>query len=406
MARKHFYCFGGYHGRGIRTSAAPISGFTTQDMPLGCRRITREKGFGMAELGAGLRGRKVLVTGASGFIGRRLVAALCAAGAEVTALGRTRQGATVLGPQVRFVRGSLADPGIVASAVADHEVIFNLAYDFRQSAAANVANLEGLVQAAEAEGRARIIHTSSIVVYDDWPGGKLTEASTLVRPDGSPYRRAKIAMEARLMAGRLPAAILQPTIVWGPGSSLWTDGFAEALLAGGVVLPEPEGLCQGVYVEDVVQACLRAATLPDLGRERFIINGLQPFAWSALIGGYSAILGRGKVQFAPAATLAPAIPHGQEPDSDADDHPSVAARISALGRRVLGHARFEALVRTVRRRLSRGKEMRPDAHLYELMVAKGDCPPDMARARLGYLPDYDLAKGLAACRDHLQRMAG
>ncbi|MFP3380520.1 hypothetical protein SB767_29820, partial [Bacillus sp. SIMBA_069] len=96
-------------------------------------------------------------------------------------------------------------------------------------------------------------------VYDDWPKGSVSESAPMDRPGGSPYRRAKIAMERRLMAGKLPAAILQPTIVWGAGSSLWTDGFAEALLAGAVLVPEPEGLCQGVYVEDVVQACLRAA---------------------------------------------------------------------------------------------------------------------------------------------------
>jgi len=360
----------------------------------------------MSDLGADLRGRKVLVTGATGFIGRRLVAALVAANATVTALGRIRQGAVALGPQVRFLTGSLSDPDSMATAVAGQDVIFNLAYDFRQSAAANVAAFETLLRAAEAEGRARLIHTSSIVVYDAWPGGALTEASLMARPGGSPYRRAKIAIEARAMASRLPVAILQPTIVWGPGSSLWTDGFAEALLAGGVVIPDPEGICQGVYVEDVVQACLRAATLPDLGHERFIINGAEPFAWSALIGGYSTILGRGTVSFAPAATLAPAVAHGDAPDDPALDRPSLAARISALGRRAIGHQRFEALVRALRRRLSRGKAMRPDAHLFELMVARGDCPPDLARTRLGYRPGYDLNAGLAACRDHLRRLAG
>lgn len=354
-----------------------------------------------------LLSRKVLVTGGSGFIGRRLVAALVQAGAEVTALGRTRHSAAALsGVPVRFVQGSLADAAAVRAAVAGQDIIFNLAYDFRQSAAANVAAFETLVSAAEAEGRVRIVHASSIVVYDGWPGGTISESSSMDRPGGSPYRRAKIAMERRLMAGTRPAAILQPTIVWGAGSSLWTDGFTEALLAGGVLVPEPEGLCQGVYVADVVQACLRAATLPDLGQERFIVNGSEPFPWSALLKGYARHLGRGAVRFTPASDLAPSVAHSQMTAADEGDAaPSLAARISALGRGMLGHQRFEALVRLARRRLKGAGEMRPDAHLFELMVARGACPPDRARDRLGYSPAFDLAAGLADLAPYLRGLA-
>ncbi|WP_284163981.1 NAD(P)-dependent oxidoreductase [Frigidibacter sp. SD6-1] len=357
----------------------------------------------MAGFESALKSRKVLVTGASGFIGRPLVAALVAAGAEVTALGRTRHSAAPFrGQPVRCLTGAMGDPAAARAAVAGQEVIFNLAYDFRDTGAANVAALETLIAAAEAEGRARIVHTSSIVVYDDWPAGTLTESSPMDRPGGSPYRQAKVAMERRLMGSPLPVAILQPTIVWGPGSSLWTDGFAEALIAGAVVLPEPEGLCQGVYVDDVVQACLRAAVLPDLGRERFIINGPEPFPWSALLEGYSKSLGRGEIRFAPAESLKPAVPHGAEPEPD--HAPSAAARISALGRRLIGRARFEALVRAAKRRLKRGGEMRPDAHLYELMVAAGRCPSQLAADRFGFSPTFGLVQGLQAVAPHLAQL--
>ncbi len=174
------------------------------------------------------------------------------------------------------------------------------------------------------------------------------------RPGGSPYRQAKIEMERRLMAGPLPAAILQPTIVWGPGSTLWTDGFARALLAGGVVIPEPEGICNGVFVDDVVQACLKAALLPDLGQERFVISGPEPFAWSALVDGYAAILGTNGATRVAAAEIEKAL--GPVPVEGGADHgPSLAARISAAGRRVLGHRRFEALVAFAKSKLRKGR---------------------------------------------------
>ncbi len=361
----------------------------------------------MAE--AALAGRQVLVTGATGFIGRRLVPALIAAGAAVTVLCRSRPGADFAGLPVRVLRGALTDAAAVGAAVAGQDVIFNLAYDVRAPGSANVAAAGCLFAAAEAAARARIVHLSSIVVYDGWPGGALTEASPCDRPGGGAYRQAKIAIEHRLATGTRPAVILQPTIVWGPGSGLWTDRFADALLSGSVAVPVPEGLCQGVFVEDVVQACLGAASFTGAGAHRFIINGPAPFGWSALLNGYGAILGRGQVRPVPADQLRPATAAADAPERP----PSAAARVSALGRRILGRARFEALVASCRqiagqvagrvagRGGAAGGELRPDAAMFAMMVAQGHCPPDAARLRLGYRPAYDLDRGLAATAGYL-----
>ena len=349
-----------------------------------------------------LEGRRVLVTGATGFIGRRLTAALGAAKAEVTVLARSRSGLSALPPGVRAEIGAMERAS--AETLKGVEVLFNLAYDVRAPAAANLAAFDRLLAAAAAARVGRIVHLSSIVVHDAWPGGDCTEDGGMDRPGGGPYRQAKIAMERRLMAGPLPAAILQPTIVYGPGSSLWTDAFAEALLAGGVILPEPEGLCNGVYVDDVAQACLKAAVLPGLGRERFIVSGPEPFRWSDLLSGYAAILGRGEVRRLPAAELERAL--GPKPDENGDGSPSAAARVSALARRLIGHRRFEALVRAAKRRLSRGGMLHPNHHLLEEYRGAGICRIDHARTRLGYRPAFDLQRGLAATSDHLRLLAG
>lgn len=350
---------------------------------------------------AGLRGTPVFVCGASGFIGRHLVAALAAAGAQVSVLARGR-GAQP--PGVRVVAGRLEDAAAWGGALAGTAVLFNLAYDVRATGAANLAAFHALIGAAETRGVGRIVHTSSIVVYDGWPARDLDETGTKARPGGSPYRRAKIEMERRLAAGPLPAAILQPTIVYGPDSGLWTDGLATALATGGVVLPQPEGICNGVHVGDLVQALLRAAVVPGLGQERFIVNGPAPFAWSALLQGYAGLMGKGAVTFAPLAELQARL--GPKPDETAEDSgPSRAAQISAIGRRVLGRARFEGLVRMAKRRLGRGGALYPDHHLLEVFSGTGICSIGQARGRLGYHPDLDLARGLAATATHLQNLS-
>lgn len=350
-------------------------------------------------------GRHVFVTGATGFIGRRLVHALNKAGAVVTVLTRSRASLAGLPEPVRVKIGSMTDPAAMAMALSGQEIVFNLAYDVRATASENLGAFDALLAAARNAHIRRIVHTSSIVVYDAWPNADCDEGGTMKRPGGSPYRQAKVAMELRLMAGPTPAAILEPTIVWGPGSSLWTDGFARALLAGGVVIPEPEGICNGVFVDDVVQACMKAALVPDLGQERFVISGPEPFAWSALVDGYAKILGtKGAIRL-PAAEIEKAL--GPKPVEDAGDlPPSLAARVSAAGRQLIGHRRFEALVAFAKSKLAKGGVLAPNHHLFEEYMGRGLCHIDHARQRLGYAPAFDLAKGLEATAAHLRAMKG
>ncbi len=348
---------------------------------------------------AGLGGKRVLVTGAGGFIGLALTRALVAAGARVTVLCRSRPPAVLAGAGVEIRRGALAGADAVRAAVAGQQVLFNLAYDVRASAGDNLTAFGTLYDAAVAGGVARVVHLSSIVVYDGWPQGAVTEQSPVTMPASPSYRQAKIAMEERLLAGPLPAAILQPTLVWGPGSALWTGRLAEALAGPGLLLPDPAGRFQGVFVEDVVQAALRAALQADPGRERFIVNGPAPLDWADLLNGYMAALGGGRLLRAPADQLRPT------PVSAAPAGPSAAARVSALARRILGRERAEALLALLRRHGGAKAPLRPDASLFALMTSTGSAAPDLARARLGYEPVFGLEGGLAASRAYIAGFA-
>nr|WP_245223318.1 MULTISPECIES: NAD-dependent epimerase/dehydratase family protein [unclassified Ruegeria] len=349
----------------------------------------------------------VFVTGATGFLGARLVPALLENGARVTALLRNRHGASDLEAKgVNVVTAALGDRTAIMEALRDHDVLVHLAYDVRATSEKNLSDFTALIGAAGDTDIGRIVHTSSIVVYDVWPNESLDETSPMQRPGGSPYRQAKIEMEKQLMAGPIPAAILQPTLIYGPGSALWTDQLTENLAAGTQILSQPEGLCNAVFVDDVVQAILRAAVLADLGQERFVISGPEPVAWSDLLLGYSRIIGKGELRFEPYQSLSDRL--GPEPDHDAGPETlSVAPRIGAFGRALLGRERFETLVRTIKRRVSSGDGATyPDRHLLELFASKGECSIAHAQERLGYQPDYPLEKGLAATADYLRGRYG
>ncbi|NOE16286.1 NAD-dependent epimerase/dehydratase family protein, partial [Ruegeria sp. HKCCD4318-2] len=79
-----------------------------------------------------LGGTSVLVTGATGFIGKRLVPALLQIGARVTVVLRSRHGAATLKRMgARVVTGSMADRATMETVLRDQDVLFHLAYDMR-----------------------------------------------------------------------------------------------------------------------------------------------------------------------------------------------------------------------------------------------------------------------------------
>lgn len=342
-----------------------------------------------------LDGLPVAVTGANGFIGRALVASLCQNGAKVTALVRSRHGMdrlAALGATVRIV--PLDSPAMV-EALAGQQVLFNVAYDLRASASANLASFAALIGAAEKAGVPRLIHTSSAVVYDDWPNGTITEASPVSTRSGGPYRQAKIAMEARLLASGLQTAALQPTVVWGPGSAMWTNGPIATLRRGGIILPDPPGLCAAVHVLDVVRAALRAAVVPDLGHDRFLINGPDTPTWADLYQGYANLIGTGTVRLEPYASLLARVGPPPAVVEGVADSPSTAARISALLRRIIGNRAFEAAnARLATLRPTIGP-LQPDPWSLALFSARPVILCAHAKTRLGYQPTITLAAGLA-----------
>jgi nucleoside-diphosphate-sugar epimerase len=212
---------------------------------------------------------RVLVTGASGFLGKAACARLLSEGHEVVALVR-RPGSAP--PGTRAVAGDLTAPATLEAAIADAapDAVLHLAAEIasqRSEAKVRAVNVDGtraLLEACSAAGlRPRIVFTSTVVTGD--AGGRLlTEDAPL--PVITPYGRSKQDGEQMVMASGLPWVIVRPSHVYGPGG--W---YAEELVARlrqpgrFCVIGDGANLWDVVHVDDVVTALMYAMTAAPAG---------------------------------------------------------------------------------------------------------------------------------------------
>ena len=257
------------------------------------------------------RGANVVVTGATGFIGGRLVERLIEEhGSQVRCIIRDVGRAGRVGRlPVELVRADLSNAGEIERAVDGADYVFHCAYDV-QSRRQNLEGLRNLVEACAAHSVRRLIHVSTFAVYEPFPDGPLTEETSDGNRSnvyvGTKLDLEKIVFEAVRNRG-VAATIVQPSIVYGPFCSPWTNTTAEMLIDGDVILPDDgEGLCNAVYIDDLVDGLILAAVSPAAIGERFIIAGPQPVTWATFFTEMAGALGTKPPKFWPREQIAKA----------------------------------------------------------------------------------------------------
>ncbi len=216
-----------------------------------------------------MAGRRVAtVFGGAGFIGRHVVQRFANAGFIVRVAGRDTEKAGRLRPlgdvgQVVPVRASVTDEASVARAVAGADVAVNLVGilferkpgDFERIQAEGAGRVARLAAAA---GVPRLVHVSAIGAD---PGSE------------SLYARSKAQGEAAVRAAFPAATILRPSIVFGPEDQFFNRFAGLAALLP--VMPVVAGRTrfQPVYVGDVADAVLAAATREDTAGRTYELGG-------------------------------------------------------------------------------------------------------------------------------------
>jgi nucleoside-diphosphate-sugar epimerase len=248
-----------------------------------------------------LSGKRGLVTGGTGFIGGRLVERLILEhGADVRVLVRNFARAPRIAQfPIEMIYGDVTNPSDVERAADGCEVVFHCAALGSKGSREirHLVNVEGtrnVLEAAMHTGVKRVVYLSSLTVYGDTPDGDLDETAPR-RYSGNIYSDTKLDAEKVVLdyveKYGLPVAVLQPATVYGPFGGYWTTYTLERLKTERVVLVNGgDGLCNAVYIDDVVSAILLAAVKEEAVGEAFLISGEQPVTWRDFFDRYACML--------------------------------------------------------------------------------------------------------------------
>jgi nucleoside-diphosphate-sugar epimerase len=317
---------------------------------------------------------RVLVTGATGFIGRALAERLLLRGDSVAALVRASSRVEELRALgVELVQGSLDDAGSLAAAVEGRDLVVHLAglVKARSTRELFEVNGEGTRRVAQACARAarppRLVYVSSLAA-----AGPSTPGRPRTEDDGpapvSDYGRSKLEGEraVRDVSSTVEASIVRPPIVYGPRDRELVPPLVRmARLGLGLRAGFQEKRYSVVHVRDLCEGILQVAdrgqrVAPSGAVGIYFLDDGAEHGWDAIVDAAAAALGRRAcvVPLPEAASL-------------------VVAAAATLSAAVTGRPAM----------LSFDK-------IREIRQAAWTCSSERARREVGYTPQVGLAEGM------------
>lgn len=232
-------------------------------------------------------GLKVLVTGATGFVGREVVRQLRAHGHSIRAL--VRQPGSALAETLaqtagaELVPGDVLDPGTVQRAVAGVDAVVHLVGIIREFGTQTFENMHvrataHVVQAARAARVQRLLHVSALGTRPDAP---------------SRYHRTKWEAEEQVRASGLPWTILRPSLIYGPGDQFINLFVRISRYTPVLLLPgSPSSLFQPVFIRVVGRCVAAALTHPDAVARTLDVCGPERFTLKDMVRTVLEVLNR------------------------------------------------------------------------------------------------------------------
>ena len=243
----------------------------------------------------------ILVTGATGFIGRRIVARLVERGEEVRRLVRPGPNSQSSGlPAVHFVTGDVTDLDSLKAACQGVDMVVHTVAIIKEKGRAtfqsiNVQGTQNVVEAAEQAGVRKIVHLSAIGAAPD---------------PQYPYLRSKWQAEEAVINSSLQHVILRPSLVFGPGDE-FINALAATIRVGPVVpfIGSGKARFQPIHVDDVARCVDRVLVDSSYNGETIEIGGPDILSYRQITDMIIRAFGKWKLKVrVPESLMRPALP--------------------------------------------------------------------------------------------------
>ena len=219
--------------------------------------------------------KKVLITGANGFIGNKLMAHYQAQGIPVVGVDLSGNGEDIF-------QGDIGQPETISQLLQECDVVVHTAALVSNSIAdadmwrVNVLATRNLIAAAEKHKVRRFVQISSIVAYGNSAVGELDEEQP-VHADGGSYVLTKLASEHAVLAATanspMELVIIRPGDVYGPGSRPWVLLPIEAINKGQFMLPaKGQGFFRPIFISDLIRGIALAVSTKEAAGEIFNLS--------------------------------------------------------------------------------------------------------------------------------------
>jgi len=216
---------------------------------------------------------KVLVTGATGFTGSRVVPLLIQNGFNVRCLSRSTSDRTSLSPlTIEWATGDLSNAESLTSAMQGADALVNIA-------SLGFGHADNIINAAKAAGIKRAVFISTTAIFTQLNAGS---------------KSVRLAAEDAIHSSGLDFTILRPTMIYGSprDRNMWR---LIRLLRISPVMPifgDGQSLQQPIFVDDVAQAVLRALKTDATIGKSYNIAGKDPLTYNQVIDTVASSLGK------------------------------------------------------------------------------------------------------------------
>jgi nucleoside-diphosphate-sugar epimerase len=244
-----------------------------------------------------LAGLRVLVTGGNGFLGRAIVDKLRARGARLRSLQRSDC------PELRAIgvetcRGGIEEPGCVAAAVADCDLVIHTAAkagiwgayrDFREI---NLVGTLNVIDACRRGGVRRLVFTSTpSVVFDGADLEGVDESAPYPPRFQAAYPETKASAERAVLAANGPdlaTVSLRPHLIWGPGDPHFVPRIVGRARAGRLrMVGDGRNRVDTIYIDNAADAHVLAAERLEVGSaiagKAYFLSQGEPIAVGEMI---------------------------------------------------------------------------------------------------------------------------